>query len=236
MPSSCCGGMQPRAGAAGAVECSKVAESGNNCTEEYSSRRLVVDGSGSGTACTELHALWCRLPPPGPGMARRAAGWMCLPATRAWWPPRSTTAPPRVGSLTVLIQPLLHETAACSAWRASRMQLAPAGWMLQAIQAALMCCHRSGRLLRHRASADNVPLAAAAPPAAEKPGSWLFSAAARLFGQSASRGASSLVYAAAAPEVDGAPTVACPPACNALLFMHAGVGLQEGQDSTCLPE
>ena len=38
---------------------------------------------------------------------------------------------------------------------------------------------------------------------AEKPGSWLFSAGARLFGQSASRGAASLIYAAAASELDG---------------------------------
>lgn len=38
---------------------------------------------------------------------------------------------------------------------------------------------------------------------ADKPGSWLFSAAARLFGQSASRGAASLIYTAAAPELDG---------------------------------
>ncbi|KAI7836889.1 hypothetical protein COHA_009221 [Chlorella ohadii] len=37
----------------------------------------------------------------------------------------------------------------------------------------------------------------------EKPGSWLFSAGARLFGQSASRGAASLIYAAAASELDG---------------------------------
>ncbi|KAL4439975.1 hypothetical protein ABPG75_002976 [Micractinium tetrahymenae] len=36
-----------------------------------------------------------------------------------------------------------------------------------------------------------------------KPGSWLFSAAARLVGQSPTRGAYSLVYAAGAPELDG---------------------------------
>ncbi|PRW33149.1 WW domain-containing oxidoreductase isoform X1 [Chlorella sorokiniana] len=37
----------------------------------------------------------------------------------------------------------------------------------------------------------------------DRPGSWLFTAAARLFGQSAARGAASLIYTAAAPELDG---------------------------------
>ena len=38
---------------------------------------------------------------------------------------------------------------------------------------------------------------------ADKPGSWLFTAAARVMGQSPRRGAYSLVYAAGAPELDG---------------------------------
>lgn len=48
-------------------------------------------------------------------------------------------------------------------------------------------------------------LPAAALLAADKPGSWLYSLAARLLGQSPKRGAASLVYAAGATELDGAP-------------------------------
>lgn len=46
------------------------------------------------------------------------------------------------------------------------------------------------------------------PCVADKPGSWIYWAVARVLGQSPARGAYSLLYAAAAPELDGKTTTA----------------------------